>query len=65
VTAGAQSPYLKAGIGYVRFIESADWSDRTLSLKRATGETYPCEIVELPFYDREKRIPRGIDKAIP
>jgi aminomethyltransferase len=65
VTAGAQSPYLKTGIGYVRFIEPADWAGRTLSLKRASGETHPCEIVELPFYDKDKRIPRGIDKTIP
>jgi aminomethyltransferase len=65
VTAGTQSPYLKSGIGYVRFSEPADWAGRTLSLKRATGDAHPCEIVELPFYDKEKRIPRGIDKAIP
>jgi aminomethyltransferase len=65
VTAGAQSPYLNTGIGYGRFMEPADWAGRTLSLMRATGESYPCAIVDLPFYDKEKRIPRGIDKAIP
>jgi hypothetical protein len=31
---------------------------------RATGESYHCTIVDLPFYDKEKRIPPGIDKAI-
>ena len=65
VTAGAQSPYLNTGIGYVRFIEPAHWAGQALSLMRATGETYPCTIVELPFYDKEKRIPRGMDNAIP
>ncbi len=65
VTAGAQSPYLKAGIGYVRFVEPADWAGRTLEIKQATGRTYACEIVDLPFYDKDKLIPRGIDKAIP
>jgi glycine cleavage system aminomethyltransferase T len=65
VTAGAQSPYLKAGIGYVRFNEPSSWAGRTVFLKCASGVSYPCEIVELPFYDKEKRIPRGIDKSIP
>ena len=23
-----------------------------------------CEIVDLPFYDPEKRIPRGFDKSV-
>jgi aminomethyltransferase len=65
VTAGAQSPYLKSGIGYVRFNEPAEWAGRTLTLKRATAEAHSCEIVDLPFYDKDKRIPRGIDKTIP
>jgi aminomethyltransferase len=65
VTAGARSPYLDAGIGYVRFIEPGDWTARVLTLKRANGETCSCAIVDLPFYDKEKRIPRGIAKEIP
>ena len=65
VTAGAQSPYLQAGIGYVRFVEPGDWTGRTLAIRQATGKTYPCEIVGLPFYDTDKRIPRGIDRTIP
>jgi aminomethyltransferase len=65
VTAGAQSPCLNTGIGYVRFNEPANWAGRTLNLKRATGESHSCDIVELPFYDKDKRIPRGIDKATP
>jgi aminomethyltransferase len=65
VTTGAQSPYLQAGIGYVRFIEPADWAGRMLSLERASGQACPCMIVDLPFYDKEKRIPRGIDRDIP
>jgi glycine cleavage system aminomethyltransferase T len=65
VTAGAWSPYLDCGIGYVRFNEPGNWAGRTLSLKN--GEGKPCSgiVVELPFYDKEKRIPRGIDKSIP
>ncbi len=65
VTAGAWSPYLECGIGYVRFDAAGDWPGRTLSLRTADGETHPCEIVGLPFYDPEKRIPRGLDKSVP
>ncbi len=65
VTAGAQSPYLNTGIGYVRFEAPSDWAGQTLNLRCAAGESHTCDIVELPFYDKEKRIPRGLDKAIP
>ena len=65
VTAGAWSPYLQSGIGYVRFNAPAKWTGKGLSLKVRTGEISPCTIVDLPFYDAEKRIPRGLDKAIP
>lgn len=65
VTAGAVSPYLDCGIGYVRFKEPGDWAGARLTLKTADGQSHACEIVELPFYDKEKKIPRGIDKTIP
>ncbi|WP_079203590.1 aminomethyltransferase family protein [Pseudomonas sp. CC6-YY-74] len=65
VTAAAWSPYLNCGIGYVRFKKSGDWAGKKLSMKNQNGETVECEIVELPFYDKEKRIPRGQDKTIP
>ena len=59
VSTGAQSPYLEAGIGYVRFDRGGDWAGSTLSMRcEAFGDT-KCEIVELPFYDREKAIPRA------
>jgi glycine cleavage system aminomethyltransferase T len=65
ITAGAWSPYLGTGIGYVRFSEPGDWVGRSLSLKGAQGAAHSCAIVDLPFYDKEKRIPRGLDKSIP
>ncbi|MDH3474874.1 MAG: aminomethyltransferase family protein [Rhodospirillales bacterium] len=65
VTAGARSPLLECGVGYVRFDEPGGWVGRALSLQTREGETHPCEIVELPFYDKEKRIARGLDKSIP
>jgi aminomethyltransferase len=65
VTAGAWSPFLGCGIGYVRFDEPGEWVGRTLSLEIEEGRSHPCEIVELPFHDKEKRIARGLDKSIP
>ncbi len=65
ITAAARSPYLKSGIGYVRFHEAGAWVGKRLSVSAAGGGTVPCDIVELPFYDPEKRIPRGLDKEIP
>ncbi len=65
LTGGAWSPHLQSGIGYVRFNEPGEWAGRTLSLKVEEGEVYPCVIVDLPFYDPEKRIPRGLDRSIP
>jgi len=65
VTAGAWSPYLNTAIGYVRFNVPGDWAGQRLSLQSSDGETYVCEIVNLPFYDPEKKIARGVDKTIP
>ena len=62
VTAGAWSPYLKSGVGYARFDAAGDWAGRTLAVKAADGRALGCEIVELPFYDRDKLIPRGLSK---
>jgi aminomethyltransferase len=61
VTAAAWSPTLDLGIGYARFDNPADWIGQTLTVETEGGLTAPCEIVELPFYDTEKRIPRGLE----
>ena len=65
VTAGARSPYLEAGVGYVRFDAAGDWVGRKLRVKAADGRISACEIIDLPFYDKDKRIPRGLDNEIP
>ena len=65
MTSGAWSPCLDLGVGYVRFDGPGDWLARTLSLKARDGSEQPCEVVSLPFYDPEKRIPRGLDREIP
>ena len=65
ITAGAWSPYLDCGIGYVRFHSAGNRTGQKLTMRTAEGKSVACEIVDLPFYDREKRIPRGLDKTIP
>ena len=61
VTAASWSPTLDVGIGYARFDNPADWIGQTLTVETEGGLTASCEIVELPFYDIEKRIPRGLE----
>lgn len=63
VSAATWSPTLECGIGYVRFDEASDWLGRTLSVDAKDGSRAECEIVELPFLDPEKRIPRGLAAA--
>lgn len=65
VTAGAWSPYLSSGIGYARFDTAGDWAGRTLTVKAADGRALSCEIADLPFYDADKLIPRGLATQSP
>ena len=60
ITAGAWSPYLETGIGFVRFQQPGDWLGRKLALCTPEGGQHECEIVSLPFYDAHKNIPRGL-----
>lgn len=37
----------------------------TVTVRNAAGPTvHPAELVELPFYDKEKSIPRGLDRYV-
>jgi aminomethyltransferase len=63
VTAGAWSPFLKSGIGYARFDAPGNWPGRKLAVRTADGRLLDCEILDLPFYDAEKLIPRGLDRT--
>jgi glycine cleavage system aminomethyltransferase T len=65
ITAATWSPTLDCGIGYVRFDEPGDWVGKTLTLMSEDGKTAACKVVDLPFFDKEKKIPRGLDKAVP
>jgi glycine cleavage system aminomethyltransferase T len=65
ITAGVPSPTLDCGIGYARFNNPGDWVGRSLELNLGNGSIHPVEIVDLPFFDREKNIVRGVDRSIP
>ncbi len=65
ITAGVPSPTLRLGIGYVRFNTPGEWVGKTLSIRLPDGKTHEGKIVDLPFFDREKNIARGVDRVIP
>jgi glycine cleavage system aminomethyltransferase T len=65
LTAGIDSPTLGCGVGYVVFSEAGEWNARKLDVRLPDGKVYPCEIVNLPFFDPEKLIVRGLDRTIP
>ena len=63
VTTGAYSPYLAAGIGYARFKAAGNWPGQTLTLHSKKSDRAACEVIELPFYDHEKRLSRTLPKT--
>ena len=63
LTAAARSPFLQRTIGYLRLNEPGEWEGEEIRLETADGGRYPARVVALPFYDREKRIPRGLAPA--
>ena len=65
ITAGVPSPTLNLGIGYARFLTTGDWVGKSLTLRLPNGSEHICDIVDLPFFDKERQIVRGIDKRIP
>lgn len=65
MTIGDWSPTLEMGIGYVLFDQpenaTGPWIGQSLQIRTPDGEMHDCEIVALPFFDPEKRIPRGLE----
>ena len=59
ITAGVQSPTLNCGIGYVRFKEGNDWVGKKLQIEFRDGFKASGEVVDLPFFDREKLLLKG------
>ena len=65
LTAGVASPTLGCGIGYARFREPGEWTDRELEVRLPDGDVQPCTVVNLPFVDPETRSVRGLDPTTP
>lgn len=65
LSAGVASPALGCGIAYARFREPGEWSNRELRVRVPEGSVHPCTVVDLPFFDRDKRLVRGLDRRIP
>ena len=62
VTVGCYSPTLEKGIGYVHFFrprdDSSDWEGQTVEFVDDCGIRHKAEVVSLPFFDKNKRLPR-------
>ena len=66
ITAGVPSPTLGIGVGYARFNKPDDWIGRSLQIKLLDSSIYPNVVVELPFFDKEKKaIVNGNYRIIP
>ncbi len=61
ITAAAWSPYLKSGIGYVRLTKSGYKPGEEIEIYGIDGKKHLAELIELPFFDKEKKIPRGLE----
>ena len=63
--ASTWSPTLKKFIAYVRFNYFENWPKEKVKATSQDDNLVECEVVELPFYDKDKLIPRGKDTTIP
>ena len=62
LTVGTWSPTLEAGVGYVRFdrpLPGDDWHLKTVFLHDQDGRSHEATVDTLPFFDKEKRLPRA------
>lgn len=60
VTAYEISPYLECGVGFALLDSPEHLDAREISVIDRAGNACAVELVELPFYDAEKNIPRGL-----
>ena len=63
ITSGTYSPTLDCGIGFVRFHFQGNWVAEKVQIVAATDEVHYAEVVDLPFFDGEKKIPKGFGLA--
>ena len=60
VTAYEVSPYLQCGVGFALFESAEAMRAEGLVIADRDGNDCPIELVDLPFYDAAKNIPRGL-----
>ena len=60
VTAYEISPYLKCGVGFVLFDSAESMSQSGFTVSERDGNACPVERIDLPFYDADKKLPRGL-----
>jgi len=65
VTAAAWSPFLACGTAIVRLQRAADRDGAGVEVRTRDGLLARATLADLPLYDRDKAIPRGLDRAIP
>ena len=63
ITASGWSPCLEQGVAYVRLVRADDLEPRSVEAMGFDLAMHPATIVDLPFYDAEKKIPRGLEVA--
>lgn len=65
VTAAAWSPFLKFGTAIIRLTEARHAGAADVTVRLRDGSLSAARITELPMYDKDKAIPRGLDRTIP
>lgn len=65
VTAASWSPFLGDGVAIIRLTEGSHAARNDIRVCCRDGEVHPARLVSLPMYDEEKKIPRGIEAAVP
>lgn len=60
ISAAAWSPFLECGIGYLRLGRPGPGPGDVVEILGIDGKRHSAELVKLPFYDPDKRIPRGL-----
>lgn len=65
VTAGAMSPYLKHGVGYVLLDQAGLEAGARVTVRCRDGAMQTSKLVDPPFFDKDSEIPRGKREDIP
>ena len=61
ITASGWSPFLERGVAFVRLARANDLGPRSVEVMAFDLAMHEATIVDLPFYDVEKKIPRGLE----